>query len=98
MEEAGSTVSTPQVRAAKSISSHRLLCTSLRNTSVTIWSYGRVSGSYQIPFEPMVTDVLRRLVHSKRWLEIDLAALTWGVETVDPALPCPKFLEVSNGR
>jgi Pyruvate/2-oxoacid:ferredoxin oxidoreductase gamma subunit len=31
-----------------------------------------------VPFEQEVIEVLRRLVHSQRWLEIDLAALARG--------------------
>jgi len=35
-----------------------------------------------VPFEPEVIDVLRRLVRSSRWLEIDLAALARGRQAI----------------
>jgi 2-oxoisovalerate ferredoxin oxidoreductase beta subunit len=36
----------------------------------------------RVPFEDEVIEVLRRLVHSQRWLEIDLAALTRGRQAI----------------
>jgi Pyruvate/2-oxoacid:ferredoxin oxidoreductase gamma subunit len=35
-----------------------------------------------VPFEHEVIEVLRRLVHSQRWLEIDLAALARGRQAI----------------
>lgn len=36
----------------------------------------------RVPFEHEVIEVLRRLVHSQRWLEIDLAALVRGRQAI----------------
>jgi Pyruvate/2-oxoacid:ferredoxin oxidoreductase gamma subunit len=44
---------------------------------------GTFLAAAHVPFEPLVVEVLRRLVHNQRWLEIDLAAVAWGREAGD---------------
>ena len=39
---------------------------------------GALMEAAHVPFEPQVPEVLRRLVRSPKWLEIDLAALARG--------------------
>jgi 2-oxoisovalerate ferredoxin oxidoreductase beta subunit len=52
---------------------------------------GAFLASANAAFEPNVMDVLRRLVRNQRWLDIDLAALAWGRQVVDPGFPRPEI-------